>query len=255
MANIELNRPGSEFYEPGYPVDVSPGSSEQNRTAWGKQVLETSRIYRMFISFNSTIAEIEKVINEVVDSMNETMTEFRLRMQQLVEDYTLPLGTIIMFHGEKSKIPKSWALCDGTNGTPDLRDRFVIGAGGDYEQGSFGGARSVKLTANNLPEHRHTLAAAGSTDSDSHGGINAAVQTISDGVTGTVITNGVYNESSGAGKGYGRSERSGSPYATKGLSNRADTHQTGITPEEAMMSTPVDIVPPYCAVYYIMKVK
>lgn len=40
---------------------------------------------------------------------------------------TLPIGTILPYVGELSKIPHGWGLCDGTNGTPDLRDRFLQG--------------------------------------------------------------------------------------------------------------------------------
>jgi len=41
-------------------------------------------------------------------------------------------GFIMLWHGAVVNIPAGWALCDGNNGTPDLRDRFVIGAGGTY---------------------------------------------------------------------------------------------------------------------------
>lgn len=47
--------------------------------------------------------------------------------KKLIDDITLPIGTIIMFHGTKDKIPKGWVICDGTNGTPDLRDRYPVG--------------------------------------------------------------------------------------------------------------------------------
>ena len=40
---------------------------------------------------------------------------------------TLPIGTILPYVGDLSKIPHGWFLCDGTNGTPDLRDRFLQG--------------------------------------------------------------------------------------------------------------------------------
>lgn len=43
----------------------------------------------------------------------------------------IPIGGIIMWSGAISTIPTGWALCNGTNGTPDLRDRFVIGASSD----------------------------------------------------------------------------------------------------------------------------
>lgn len=44
----------------------------------------------------------------------------------------VPRGVITMWFGTTSNIPAGWALCDGGNGTPDLRDRFVIAAGGGY---------------------------------------------------------------------------------------------------------------------------
>ena len=44
----------------------------------------------------------------------------------------IPKGGIIMWSGATTAIPQGWALCDGTNGTPNLRDRFIVGAGSTY---------------------------------------------------------------------------------------------------------------------------
>lgn len=41
----------------------------------------------------------------------------------------LPVGTILPYTGSLSDIPKNWYLCDGTNGTPDLRNQFLMGWG------------------------------------------------------------------------------------------------------------------------------
>lgn len=41
----------------------------------------------------------------------------------------MPLGTILAYNGDITKIPKNWHLCDGTDGTPDLRDKFLEGVG------------------------------------------------------------------------------------------------------------------------------
>lgn len=49
-------------------------------------------------------------------------------------------GMIVMWSGAIVDIPDGWALCDGTGGTPDLTDRFVIGAGGAYNPDDTGGA-------------------------------------------------------------------------------------------------------------------
>lgn len=66
-----------------------------------------------------------------------------------------PAGLICMWSGSVSAVPDGWALCDGQNGTPDLRNRFVVAAGGSYSVGSTGDG--------SIPSHTHgagTLAAA-----------------------------------------------------------------------------------------------
>ena len=68
---------------------------------------------------------------------------------------TIPVGGIILWSGAQTAIPTNWQLCDGTNGTPDLRGQFVIGAGGNYEVGNTGGEAKHRLTENEMPRHRH----------------------------------------------------------------------------------------------------
>ena len=57
--------------------------------------------------------------------------------------YLVPRGGVILWHGSSDAIPKGWAICDGTQGTPDMRDRFVVGAGGKYALDGMGGAASA----------------------------------------------------------------------------------------------------------------
>jgi microcystin-dependent protein len=68
----------------------------------------------------------------------------------------IPIGGIIMWSGTIATIPTGWALCDGNSGTPNLRDRFIVGAGSAYSPGNTGGADSVTLTTNQIPAHNHT---------------------------------------------------------------------------------------------------
>ena len=67
-------------------------------------------------------------------------------------------GMIIMWNSTVASIPTGWVLCDGNNNTPDLRNRFVVGAGtgGNYSPGDTGGANSVTLTLDQIPAHTHT---------------------------------------------------------------------------------------------------
>ena len=67
----------------------------------------------------------------------------------------IPVGLICMWSG--TTVPTGWALCNGTNGTPDLRDRFIVGSGSSYAIGSTGGSNTVTLTTAQMPSHAHNL--------------------------------------------------------------------------------------------------
>ena len=87
-------------------------------------------------------------------------------------DATVPSGGIIMWSGSIASIPSGWALCNGSNGTPDLRDRFIVGASnngsnqvtfnadtgaisGSYSVGVTGGEVAHQLTVAEMPSHLH----------------------------------------------------------------------------------------------------
>ena len=67
----------------------------------------------------------------------------------------IPTGVIMMWSGSISNIPSGWGLCDGTGGKPDLRDRFIVGAGNTYGVSSVGGSATHTLTINEMPAHNH----------------------------------------------------------------------------------------------------
>lgn len=64
---------------------------------------------------------------------------------------------ITLWSGAINNIPTGWALCDGNNGTPNLTDRFVVGAGSTYTVGAVGGEATHTLTTEELPSHNHNL--------------------------------------------------------------------------------------------------
>ena len=68
---------------------------------------------------------------------------------------SFPRGAIVLWHGSAASIPDGWKLCDGQNGTPDLRDRFVVGAGGEYLKDSTGGEKTHTLLSREMPDHFH----------------------------------------------------------------------------------------------------
>lgn len=99
----------------------------------------------------------------------------------------IPSGVILLWSGSIATIPGGWALCNGSNGTPDLRDRFVVGAGSTYSVGATGGANTVTLDATQIPSHTHTVTTTGSTSSE-----NAHSHTFS-GTTGNMSANASHN--------------------------------------------------------------
>lgn len=82
----------------------------------------------------------------------------------------VPPGLISMWSGSASNIPTGWTLCDGSKGSPDLRDKFVVGAGSTYTVGASGGEAAHTLSIAEMPAHSHgVLKRSASTTSISRG--------------------------------------------------------------------------------------
>lgn len=94
---------------------------------------------------DSDFTAFQTATNASISALNSTVSGLVL----------VPIGGIIMWSGAIVDIPAGWALCDGSNGTPNLRDRFVVGAGGAYAVGNTGGLDTVTLTSGQIPSHTH----------------------------------------------------------------------------------------------------
>lgn len=86
----------------------------------------------------------------VVNAIKELVTSIAS------SSHTIPTGIISMWSGLITAIPSGWAFCDGTNGTPDLRDRMIAGATNQSEMNTSGGSNTKTLTTTQLPAHTHT---------------------------------------------------------------------------------------------------
>jgi microcystin-dependent protein len=75
----------------------------------------------------------------------------------------IPSGAILLWNGSVGSIPSGWYLCNGSNGTPDLRDRFVVGAGSTYAVAATGGSANAIVVSHNHsagvsdPSHSHSI--------------------------------------------------------------------------------------------------
>jgi hypothetical protein len=101
----------------------------------------------------------------------------------------IPTGIISLWYGAIVNIPTGWLICDGTNGTPDLRDRFVVGAGTTYAVAATGGSANATLVSHTHtatvtdPGHNHTTNHSGTLTAPQGGGAGQQ-----GGLTGTSFT-------------------------------------------------------------------
>ena len=92
------------------------------------------------------------------------------KLGSTVSNAFVPVGGIIMWNGTiaEAEALTNWRICDGANGTPDLRDKFVMGVGSSVNtstatKGETGGANSYTLALNQMPEHSHDVSDSGHT--------------------------------------------------------------------------------------------
>lgn len=134
-----------------------------------------------------------------------------------------PSGGIIIWSGSAVSIPSGWYLCDGTNSTPNLTDKFVIGAGNSYAVGDTGGSADAVVV-----EHTHTAS-----------------------VTDPGHTHPFYATTTTAGTDYG-----GPPFYGNAPQNSTTSSATtgiSVTNANAGVSGTDANLPPYYALCYIMK--
>ena len=132
-------------------------------------------------------------------------------------------GMIILWSGSVASIPTGWLLCNGSSSTPDLRNRFVVGAGSTYAVDATGGSANATL-----PSHTHTATSTVTDPSHSH-----------------------LFQVSGSGSGNPSSTNAGSSTAATNTAVTGITVATSIS-TEGSSATNANL-PPYYALCYIMK--
>lgn len=179
-----------------------------------------------------------------------------------------PSGSVILWFGVIGSAPAGWQICDGTNGTPDLRDRVPIGAGSTYALNASGGAASVTPTTSSDGAHTHTATTSSDgahTHTGSTGGFTLTINEIPshshtefalsgagggftgpsvtfDGTTGHNANIGTLNTGGGASHAHSISSDGAHTHTLTTSSSGAHTH-----------TVTVATLPPYRALYFIMR--
>ena len=138
---------------------------------------------------------------------------------------SFPSGGIIMWNGSVASIPAGWYLCNGSNGTPDLRNRFVVGAGSTYAVAATGGSADAIVVS-----HSHSASSNVSDPGHNH----------------TIGFQNYTIDSNAGSAGLVRQGSSNTSTQTTGISVSTSISSTGASGTNANL-------PPYYALCYIMK--
>ena len=176
-----------------------------------------------------------------------------------VQRRAFPSGGILMWYGNIANIPSGWLLCNGTNGTPDLRDRFVVGAGSSYSIGNTGGSNTVALSSPMIPPHSHPVVSASISPAGNHN--HPSPDVVSQGnhshpVTG-ITNSGASIHGAGAGSYQGTpvsGPGGGHSHPTGVGANGSHTHTLTVGTGAIGSGTAHENRPPYYALAYIMEV-
>jgi hypothetical protein len=156
---------------------------------------------------------------------NSTQVATTAFVGNAIKNY-LPSGVILMWSGTVASIPAGWFLCDGGNSTPDLRDRFVVGAGSTYTPGNTGGSANAIVVS-----HTHTASSVVSDPGHSHGYTSPASAT---------------SDATGFDTEIAATAAANTAAATTGITVATTVNSTGSSATNANL-------PPYYALAYIMK--
>ena len=151
-----------------------------------------------------------------------------------------PTGGIIMWSGSVASIPSGWALCDGTNGTPNLQNRFVVGAGNTYTPADTGGSADAII-----PSHSHTFSGSATDKYISRVGMATSVP-FSNPITISFSAGGTWSSyiMTGRDDGGNRGIRFEGTEDSSSISGTTSTEGSSVTNAN---------LPPYYALAYIMK--
>ena len=176
-----------------------------------------------------------------------------------IQTAAIPAGAIVIWNGLISSIPTGWSLCNGSNGTPDLRDRFIVGSGSTYSLGDTGGSNTVTLTSPQIPVHSHPAPASVSP-------VGSHTHPRSTGTSGahTHPNNGIWQGFPGNPIGGPGTARIGNPSPSTGPGGGhshpfamgdagGHTHPISVTINPAGAGDAHENRPPYYAIAFIMR--
>ena len=195
IKNIQQNKNLKQLYV--FKNNLETAKSKINRS---ESLYKNA--FKFFISNENNLSiKINK--GNVEETINmESVIENVSSMQNIINNI-LPSGSIIIWSGSIEEIPSGFAFCNGENGTPDLRGRFIVcydPDDTDYEIEKKGGDKEVELKKKHMPSHNHNGSAV---TSDSHTHSGTTTDNTGSHTHGIKTKQDDWNASGGTGPSYG----------------------------------------------------
>jgi len=199
----------------------------------GLKVYQSLTVENISVKNNISIENITSIkgtiwLNEDAGVIGQAMTTQGNGAPPIWTDM-FTTGMVMIWYGSINTVPTGWAVCDGTNGTPNLKNKFVIGAGGTYGVNIPGGYADAQL-----PTHTH----AGSTNSagaHAHSTLNGYTGEYGNGAVAPGVTGPLFT-------------------STMDKTSTEGAHTHTVTVNAAGASATNKNLPPFLALFYIMKI-
>ena len=239
-----------------------PGPESGGSGVYTKEETDAKLATKANVGVSYTKEEADIIVDDKADigvSYTKVETEARLATKADVADLSkaIPTGMIMLWSGSTGSVPSGWRLCDGGGGTPNLRDKFIVGAGSTYSVNATGGSanaiaisHSHTASTNNTGNHTHSVTGSaasagnhthsytkqsGSVKLDSGGSIGASSYPVSS-TGGTTGSGGAHTHS------------------ISGTAASKGAHTHTVTVANGGVSGTNKNLPPYYALAYIMKI-
>tara|TARA_B100001769_G_scaffold183661_1_gene145303 strand:+ start:1396 stop:4494 length:3099 start_codon:yes stop_codon:yes gene_type:complete len=185
-------------------IKINPSLEIANLNLFDNTILSNNKDFNIIGKYNVNIVsqnelkftsggkinfESNNKSNNIIDFGGATLQNIDKILLDKTDDFILPKGIITMWSGSDHNIPSGWVLCDGKNGTPDLRGRFILASTGEtdisnlygenkkntFNTNSIGGQHDNYLTLDELPNHSHEVSCSNYTFIHDHS-INSVIK-------------------------------------------------------------------------------
>ncbi len=125
--------------------DITDTNTDTNTTYTTSSVSDSNNVKLRLTGSDSSTDDVLVTAGSQVNFSSVTANGFTINSTATTTQ--VPSGIVVLWSGASNAIPTGWSLCDGTGSTPDLRDKFIVGAGNNYSVDATGGSANTPVVS------------------------------------------------------------------------------------------------------------